>query len=106
MKPKIIVAAAVLDSVGTFAQAQQQQQPAVNPDTASFFVAENPNGTGNLGGLTGADQMCQQQAQQLGGRAATRTWHAYLSLQQRGSEPAVNARGRTAPALGITSEGS
>jgi hypothetical protein len=88
-----LVSVALLGS-NVIVQAQQQQQPPLNPDLASFFVADNPNGTGNLGGLAGADQMCQQQAQQLGGRAATRTWHAYLSLQQRGNQPAVNARGR------------
>ena len=61
---------------------------------ASFFVAENSNGTGNLGGLAGADQMCQSQAQALGGPAAAKTWHAYVSQEQRGNTPKVNARGR------------
>jgi len=62
----------LLASAATLAQAQQQPPP-LNPDLASFFVADNPNGTGNLGGLAGADQMCQSQAQALGGRAAMRT---------------------------------
>jgi hypothetical protein len=83
------VAIAFLGSAATLAQAQQPQPPA-----ASFFVAENPNGTGNLGGLAGADQMCQSQAQALGGAAAAKTWHAYLSQEQRGNTPRVNARGR------------
>ena len=83
------VAIAFLGSAATLAQAQQPQPPA-----ASFFVAENPNGTGNLGGLAGADQMCQSQAQALGGPAAAKTWHAYLSQEQRGNTPKVNARGR------------
>jgi hypothetical protein len=97
MKRKLVLSAltvAVMGSATMLAQAQQQQQPALNPDVATFFVADNANGTGNLGGLAGADQMCQQEAQQLGGRAATRTWHAYLSQQQRANQPAVNARGR------------
>src|SRR5246500_4213169 len=72
----------------------QQQAPQMNLDLASFFVAENPNGTGNLGGLAGADQICQTQAQAIGGRAAQRTWHAYLSQEQRGTTPRVNARDR------------
>src|SRR5271155_4768453 len=84
------VAIAFLGSAATLAQAQQQGQPPV----ASFFVAENPNGTGNLGGLAGADQTCQSQAQALGGPAAAKTWHAYLSQEQRGNTPRVNARGR------------
>jgi hypothetical protein len=83
------VATALLGSAALVAQAQQPQQP-----TPSFFVAENPNGTGNLGGLAGADQMCQSQAQALGGPAAAKTWHAYLSQEQRGNQPRINARGR------------
>jgi hypothetical protein len=83
------VAAALVSSAAIFAQAQQPQQP-----TPSFFVAENPNGTGNLGGLAGADQICQTQAQALGAAAAAKTWHAYLSQEQRGNTPKVNARGR------------
>ena len=87
------VTIAVLGSAAILAQAQQQA-PAINPELASFFVAENPNGTGNLGGLTGADQICQTQAQAIGGRAATRTWRAYLSQQQQGNTPRVDARTR------------
>jgi hypothetical protein len=30
----------------------------------------------------------------LGGQAATRTWHAYLSQEQRGNTPPINARDR------------
>jgi hypothetical protein len=87
------VAVALMGSAAMLAQAQQQQ-PQMNPDLASFFVADNPNGTGNLGGLAGADQMCQSQAQSLGGRAAMRTWHAYLSAEQRGTTRRINARTR------------
>ncbi len=82
-------AVAFLGSAAMLAQAQQAQQP-----PASFFVAENPSGTGNLGGLAGADQICQTQAQELGGPAAGRTWHAYLSQEQRGNTPRINARDR------------
>jgi hypothetical protein len=90
------VAIAFLGSAAILAQAQQpaQQQNQLQPEVATFFVAENSNGTGNLGGLTGADQMCQTQAQGLGGKAATRTWHAYLSQEQRGNTPSINARNR------------
>jgi Collagenase NC10 and Endostatin len=87
------VAIALTGPAVPLAQAQQQA-PQMNPDLASFFVAENPNGTGNLGGLAGADQICQTQAQAIGGRAAQRTWHAYLSQEQRGATPRVNARDR------------
>jgi hypothetical protein len=87
------VTIAVLGSAATLAQAQQQPLQ-MQPDVATFFVAENPSGTGNLGGLTGADQICQTQAQAIGGRAAMRTWRAYLSQEQRGNTPRVDARTR------------
>src|SRR5467141_242853 len=74
--------------------AQAQQPPPAPPAVISFFVAVNANQTGNLGGLTGADQLCQTQAQALGAPHAARTWRAYLSQQQRGNTPAVNARDR------------
>jgi hypothetical protein len=96
MKKTIVlstVAIALFGSAAMLAQAQQPQ-PQMQPDLASFFVAENPNGTGNLGGLAGADQICQTAAQAIGGRAAMRTWHAYVSQEQRGTTPRVNARDR------------
>jgi hypothetical protein len=50
------------------------QTPAAN---MSFFVtSSNPKG-GNLGGLAGADAVCQSLAKAAG--AGTKTWHAYLS---------------------------
>ena len=96
MTRKIVLSTVTIALLGSAAMwAQAQQNPVqINPDLASFFVAENPNGTGNLGGLQGADQICQQQAQAIGGRAATRTWHAYLSQEQRGATPRVDARTR------------
>src|SRR5215467_6133020 len=86
------VAIALLGSAAMLAQAQQPAQ--LQPQVASFFIAENPSGTGNLSGLVGADQTCQNEAQSLGGQAATRTWHAYLSQEQRGNQPRINARDR------------
>jgi hypothetical protein len=89
MNKKIVfcaVAVALLGSAAVFAQGQQPQQP------MSFFVAANPTGTGNLGGLEGADRICQNAAAAVG--AGNRTWHAYLSTQARPGQPAVNARGR------------
>src|SRR6516165_7216063 len=59
------VAVALLGAATMSAQAQPAAAPA---QPASFFVAENPNGSGNLGGLAGADQMWQTQAQALGGQ--------------------------------------
>jgi hypothetical protein len=56
----------------------------------SFFVTSAGSGKGaDLGGLTGADQICQMRAQAVG--TAGKTWHAYLSTQ---GPDAVNARDR------------
>ena len=95
MTRKIVLSTVAIALLGSAAMwAQAQQQPQLNPQLASFFVAENPSGTGNLGGLAGADQICQNQAQAIGGPAATKTWRAYLSQEQRGTTPRVNARQR------------
>ncbi len=95
MTRTIVLSTAAIALLGSAAILAQAQQPApLQPQVASFFVAEHQNGTVNLGGLAGADQMCQSQAQALGGQAAMRTWHAYLSQEQRGSQPSINARGR------------
>lgn len=56
----------------------------------SFFITSAGSGDGaNLGGLAGADKICQQRAQAAG--AGGKTWHAYLST---GGSGAVNARDR------------
>ena len=56
----------------------------------TFFVtSKNLGNGGNLGGITGADQFCQNLARSVG--AGNKTWHAYLSTQGMG---AVNARDR------------
>lgn len=55
----------------------------------SFFVTSTVKGTGDLGGLAGADAQCQALATAAGRGGVT--WHAYLSTQGPG---AVNARDR------------
>ena len=54
----------------------------------TFFVTSSDQGA-NLGGLAGADAICQKLAAAAG--AGDRTWRAYLSTQGRN---AVNARDR------------
>jgi hypothetical protein len=89
-KQKIVLSAIAVTLLGSAAvlaaQAAEQQQP------MSFFVASTVPGTGNLGGLAGADKICQDLAAAVG--AGNRTWHAYLSQQAQGNQPRVNARGR------------
>jgi hypothetical protein len=82
----------LLGSAAVLAQAQQQAQP---QQPMSFFVASTVPGTGNLGGLAGADKICEDLAATVG--ASNKVWHAYLSQEQRGNTPRVNARGRIGP---------
>ena len=61
--------------------------------TMNFFVTSAGSGEGaDLGGLAGADRICQQLAQAAG--AGSHTWHAYLSTQAADGQPTVNARDR------------
>ena len=84
MNRTIIIAAAFLAAGATAASAQQGSA------NMSFFVTSTGSGKGgDLGGLEGADQHCQQLAAAAG--AGSRTWRAYLSTQGAG---AVNARDR------------
>src|SRR5215813_10639446 len=60
------------------------------PANMTFFISSAGSGKGaDLGGLDGADKICQTLAQAVG--AGSRTWRAYLSTQASG---AVNARDR------------
>jgi hypothetical protein len=80
----IVVTVALLLSLGggTGGQAQQSE--------ISFFITSaGPGKGGDLGGLNGADQLCQLLGATAG--AGTKTWRAYLSTQGAG---AVNARDR------------
>jgi hypothetical protein len=59
----------------------------------TFFVTSHGIGNGgNLGGLAGADNWCQQLAQAAG--AGAKTWRAYLSTQAEDGKPTVNAKDR------------
>ncbi len=76
-------------------------------NTLGFFVTSTTNATGNLGGLRGADALCQSLATAVG--AGSKTWRAYLSVERdpdNGNNP-TNARARigTGPwvnAAGVT----
>jgi hypothetical protein len=80
----------LLGSSLVLAQQPAQQTP---QQPMTFFVTSAGSGDGaKLGGLAGADQICQTRAQAAG--AGNHTWHAYLSTQASGGQPAVNARDR------------
>jgi len=62
--------------------------------TMSFFVSSRTSATGNLGGLRGADDLCQSLGAAAGQGA--KTWRAYLSVERdadNGNQP-TNARTR------------
>src|SRR5262245_61842200 len=64
-----------------------------NAPNMSFFITRAGSGNGaNLGGLAGADAICQRLATAVG--AGNKTWRAYLSTSAAGNQPAVNARDR------------
>jgi hypothetical protein len=68
----------------------QAQGPA--GDMTFFITSQGSGRGGDLGGLDGADKICQSLAQAAG--AGGKTWRAYLSTQGAG---AVNARDRIGP---------
>ena len=80
-------AATALAAGGVVMLVQSAQQD--EPQAPMTFFVTSSNNTGNLGGLTGADALCQNLAAAAG--AGDNTWHAYLSTQGEG---AVNARDR------------
>jgi len=67
--------------------------PAAKNDMSFFVTSKNGGDGANLGGLAGADRLCQSLAAAAG--AGGRTWRAYLSAQASpdGAAP-VNARDR------------
>lgn len=88
-KHKNIAAAAAL--AGILGVGLAVAQPPPGPP--SFFLTSAGSGNGgNLGGLEGADRICQNLAQAA--NLGNRTWRAYLSTQ---GQNAVNARDRIGP---------
>jgi hypothetical protein len=87
MHKKMAALAAIAAFTGAVGVASAQA-PAM-----SFFITSAGSGKGaDLGGLAGADALCQKLAAAAG--AGAKTWHAYLSTQAVGSTPAVNAKDR------------
>ena len=94
MNTKRIAGVATLCVLGScLAVAQDRGGKKGPPPQMSFFVTSEGGGKGaDLGGLAGADALCQRLAGASGQPGAgSKTWHAYLSTQGSG---AVNARDR------------
>jgi len=96
MKQHIILLAAVAALVlarGDSNQSIGAEGTRVSPDM-SFFVTSTGSKTANLGGLRGADQICQKLASAVG--LGDKSWHAYLSAERdpdNGNKP-TDARSR------------
>jgi len=79
-------------AAAAFASLAAQPALAQSAGTSFFVTSVGIGNGGNLGGLAGADNYCQQLAQAAG--AGAKTWRAYLSTQPADGKPAVNARDR------------
>ncbi len=90
MNKKQALTAAVMASAMSAALFAAQTNAAEEPQAPMTFFITSTDQSGNLGGVEGADALCQRLAQ-AAGAPATRTWRAYLSTQGEG---AVNARDR------------
>ena len=92
MKKRIVLGVLFAGLSSAAVLAAQQGQPQQPPQPMRFFVTGETH-SGNLGGLAGADAICQRLAQ-AAGQPAQRIWRAYLSQQAVGGMPAVHARER------------
>jgi len=90
----------VVSAFGLLSGSLALAQPPSGP--MSFFLTSAGSGDGgNLGGLQGADRICQNLAQAAG--HGNRTWRAYLSTQ---GGNAVNARDRIGPGPWFNADGA
>src|SRR5512132_3150701 len=82
-------------ALGAVACKGDSTSPTLNQTpTMSFFVSSAKSTTGNLGGIRGADNLCQTLASAAG--FGSKTWRAYLSLERdpdNGNRP-TDARSR------------
>ena len=88
MQKKMITLTMALTVCGLLGAGAALTQPPTGP--MSFFITSNGSGNGaDLGGLEGADAICQSLAESVD--QGHLTWRAYLSTQ---GDDAVNARDR------------
>ena len=96
----ILTAAVALGAMGAVGLTIQSGNAAEEQQPMSFFVTSSDQ-SGNLGGLEGADAICQRLAE-AAGAPDTQVWRAYLSTQ--GDDP-VNARDRIGTGPWYNAEG-
>ena len=74
----------VLSAVVVLASACAESETATGPTrstrTINFFVTSSRSTIGNLGGLDGADRLCENLADGIG--VGYKTWRAYLSVER------------------------
>jgi len=90
-----ITAAAIVSACGSSSSPSPTSSPT---NTLGFFVTSATSLTGNLGGLRGADALCQSLATAVG--AGSKTWRAYRhrTMGQRSGRRGGGERQRTARA--------
>ena len=90
---RVLITAGVFAAGSAAALATAPAATAQGQQAMSFFITSAGSGDGaNLGGLAGADKICQTLAAAAGGGG--KTWHAYLSAAAANGQPAVNAKDR------------
>ena len=88
------IVALALAAVCVAACTKNSSAPSERGTGTTFFVTSSTSATGNLGGLRGADAICQNLASVVG--AGNKTWRAYLSVERdasNGNRP-TDARSR------------
>jgi uncharacterized protein DUF1554 len=79
--------------------------PSLSGPTMSFFVTSATSTTGNIGGLRGADSLCQRLATAAG--VGNKAWRAYVSVERDpDSGRAVDARSRIGNGPWINAKGA
>ena len=75
-----VVGLALLALLAPACSSKSTTAPTQTDSSMSFFVTSSKSTTGNLGGLRGADNICQSLATAAG--AGNKTWRAYLSVER------------------------
>ena len=94
MMPRVVALALAAALAAACGKSSNTAAPTQTGPTLSFFVTSAKSTTGNIGGLRGADALCQSLATAAG--AGNRTWRAYLSVERdadNGNRP-TDARSR------------
>jgi hypothetical protein len=94
MKPRLVCVAVAAAYAGACGNSNKSTTPTQTDSSMSFFVTSSRSTTGNIGGLRGADALCQSLANAVG--AGNKSWRAYLSVERdadNGNRPA-DARSR------------